>query len=39
MEPDELRLLFEVLFDIRADLQHVVWLLEEDDDEEEEADS
>ena len=36
VEPEDMRVLFEVLFDLRRDLRKVLWLLEGDDDEEEE---
>jgi hypothetical protein len=36
VEPEDIRVLFEVLFDVRRDLRKVLWLLEGDDDEEEE---
>ncbi len=39
MEPEDIRVLFEVLFDIRSDLRRALWLLEGEDDEEEEEDS
>ena len=40
VEPDDIRLLFEVLFDIRLGVQRTVWLLESDDEDgEEEEDS
>jgi hypothetical protein len=39
VEPDDIRLLFEVLFDIRQGVQRTVWLLESDDEDEEEEDS
>jgi hypothetical protein len=39
VEPDDVRVLFEVLFDIRKDTRRVLWILEGDDDEEEEEDA
>jgi hypothetical protein len=39
MEPDDVRVLFEVLFDIRDDTQRTLRILEGDDDEAEEEDS
>jgi hypothetical protein len=39
MEPEDMRVLFEVLFDIRSDVRRALWLLEGEDDEEEEEDS
>ena len=39
MEPEDIRVLFGALFDIRADVRRALWLLEGDDDEEEEEDS
>jgi hypothetical protein len=36
VEPEDIRVLFEVLFDVRRDLRKVLWLLEGDEDEEEE---
>ena len=39
VEPEDVRLLFEVLFDIRQDVRRALWLLEGDDDEQEEEDT
>ncbi len=39
MEPEDIRVLFEVLFDIRSDVRRALWLLEGEDDEEEEENS
>jgi hypothetical protein len=39
MEPDDVRVPFEVLFDIRDDTQRTLRILEGDDDEAEEEDS
>jgi hypothetical protein len=39
VEPDDVRVFFEVLFDIRKDTRRVLWILEGDDDEEEEEDA
>jgi len=39
MEPDDIRVLFEVLFDIRRDVRHTLWLVEGGDDDEEEEDA
>jgi len=36
VEPEDIRLLFEVLFDFRSGVHRALWLLEEEDDEEEE---
>jgi hypothetical protein len=37
VEPEDIRLLFEVLFDIRSGVHRALWLLEEEDDEEEDS--
>jgi hypothetical protein len=37
VEPEDLRVLFEVLFDLRRDINRVLWLLEGEEDEEEDA--
>jgi hypothetical protein len=39
MEPEDIRLLFEVLFDIRTGVRRTLWLLEKEDGDEEEEDS
>ena len=39
VEPEDVRLLFEVLFDIRQDVRRAVWLLEGGDDGQEEEDT
>ena len=39
VEPEDVRLLFEVLFDVRTGVHHTLLLLEGDDDEPEEEDS
>jgi hypothetical protein len=37
VEPEDMRVLFEVLFDLRRDIERVLWLLEGEEDEEEDA--